>query len=279
MSKRLASSTRLPITLLGETGSGKQWLARAIHTHGQDSQRYFACLDAERLPAAVLGEILFGPPRQRIAFGTLYLREPGHLPHEWQGRLAEGVKLRESLEFPRLIVGFGSEPRLEIEAGRLLEELYCSVSAVTITIPPLRERQPELPRFVEVFLKRIGELQPHAIEGISADAINVLSSHAWPENLRELLGVLQDACRRAHGDRIEESDLPFYLKQGGLPAERRLPLDKILEQVERRLIALALKLTQNNRTRAAELLEIWRPRLQRRMEKFGYQDEEPPSNG
>ena len=102
------------------------------------------------------------------------------------------------------------------------------------------------------------------------EAMNALRSHAWPENLRELFGVLQDACRRAKGSRIEPADLPFYLKHAALPAERHLPLDALLEQVERRLIALALRLAQNNQTRAAELLEIWRPRLQRRMEKFGF---------
>ena len=272
---RLAAETRLPITLIGEAGAGKQWLARAIHAHGAHRQRFFACLDAERLPPAALGEILFGPQSQRIAFGTIYLREPAFLPREWQSRLAETVRLQENPDFPRLLVGFRREPQAEIQAGRLLEEFYCAVSAVTLTIPPLRERAAELPRFVEIFLQRAREIQPHAVQSVGAEAMNVLRSHAWPENLRELLDVLRDACRGAKADRLELADLPFYLKQGVLPAERRLPLDALLEQVERRLIALALKLTQNNQTRAAELLEIWRPRLQRRMEKFGFKDGDP----
>ena len=161
----------------------------------------------------------------------------------------------------------------EIQAGRLLEEFYCAVTSVTIAIPPLRERLAEIPRFVEVFLQRSRDLQAHAVQSVSAEALNVLRAHGWPENLRELQEVLHEACRHAKGERIELADLPFYLKHGALPAERRLPLDALLEQVERRLIALALKLTQNNHTRAAELLEIWRPRLLRRMEKFGLQSD------
>jgi PAS domain S-box-containing protein len=272
---RLAAETRLPITLLGEAGAGKQWLARAIHGHGDRRQRFFACFDAERLPAAALGEMLFGSHSRRVGFGTIYLREPAYLPREWQSRLAETVKLQENPDFPRLLVGFRRDPRLEMQSGRLLEEFYCAVSAVTLTIPPLRERSAELARFVEIFLQRSREIQPHAVQSVGAEAMDVLRAHSWPDNLRELLDVLREACRHTKANRLELADLPFYLKQGVLPAERRLPLDALLEQVERRLIALALKLTQNNQTRAAELLEIWRPRLQRRMEKFGHKDSDP----
>ncbi len=104
--------------------------------------------------------------------------------------------------------------------------------------------------------------------------MNLLRGYGWPGNLGELQEVLREACRRTKGDRIELADLPYYLRQGVPAPDRRLPLDALLEQVERRLIALALKLAQNNQTRAAELLEIWRPRLLRRMEKFGFKSGE-----
>jgi DNA-binding NtrC family response regulator len=313
---RLAAQTRLPIMLLGEAGAGKQWLARAIHFLARQTDAplsNFACLDAERLPAALVEEFLFGKNvdfRSQIsddwrtpattlqseicnlkshAFGTIYLREPAHLPREIQSRLAETLSMQYRLQgeaptrergsqlegtsenpgLPRLIVGFRLDPRIAVQAGRLLEELYYAVSTITITIPPLRERLGELPRFIEIFLQRTRELQVHAVHGVSGEAMNALRGHGWPDNLRELQEILSNACRRAKTERIELGDLSYYLKQAALPPERRLPLDKLLEEVERRLIALALKLTQNNQTRAAELLEIWRPRLVRRMEKFG----------
>ncbi len=266
---RLAAQTRMPITLLGEPGVGKEWLARAIHQRSEERLRYFARLDADKLPAPRLGELLFNPRNRATGLGVIYLHDPAALPTEWQSRLADTVKLRENPDFPRLIVGFGSDPRIDMQSGRLLEELYYAVSAVTIAIPPLRERLSELPRFIDLFLGRARTLQEHTVNGVGGEAMNVLRAYAWPENLRELQAMLQTACRRAKGERIELADLPFHLKHGSLPVERRLPLDRLLEQVERRLIALALKLTDGNQTRTAELLEIWRPRLLRRVEKLG----------
>ncbi len=151
---RLAAQTRVPITLLGEPGSGKEWLARAIHARCELRQRPFACLDATRVPAALIGETLFGPRSRQLGLGTVYLREPDALPREWQGRLAETLQLGENAEFPRVIVGFCREPAAEIQAGRLLAELYCAVSAVTIGLPPLRDRLGEMPRFIDIFLQR-----------------------------------------------------------------------------------------------------------------------------
>ena len=276
---RLAAQTRLPILLLGEPGAGKQWLARAIHLHGDLRQRYFACLDAKKLPADRIGDILFGPRSRQLGLGTIYLREPACFPREWQSRLIDALRQRDQAEFPRLIVGLRSDANTEIQAGRLLEAFYCAVSAVTIALPPLRDRRGELPRLIEVFLQRARDLEAHPVQGVSAEAMNVLRSYAWPANLRELQDVLREACRRAKTERIEPADLPFYLKHASTAPDRRLPLDALLEQVERRLIALALKLAQNNQTRAAELLEIWRPRLMRRMEKFGLKDGEPQAPG
>lgn len=266
---RLAAQTRIAITIVGEPGAGKQWLARAIHNLGDRRQRNFACLDAERIPPALLADLLFDPIAQRQAIGTIYLREPSYLPREWQARLVEVLQRAPGPDEPRYIVSHHSDPRREVQAGRLLEELHCAASAVTIVVPPLRERLADLPRLIDVFLKRSHELQVHAVNDIGSEAGNVLRTHPWPGNLRELQDVLTEACRHTKSERIELADLPFYLKQSTLPAERRLPLDTLLEQVERRLIELALKLTQGNQTRAAELLDIWRPRLMRRMEKFG----------
>ena len=271
---RLAARTLVPITLIGEAGVGKEWLARAIHASGADRHRYFACLDAERLPPALVGEMLFGPRSQLVGFGTVYLREPAFLPREWQSRLAETVQAGENSDFPRIIIGMRNDPRAEIQSGRLLDEFYCAVSAVTMVLPPLRDRMDELARFIEVFLARLRELEPHAVRGVGPEAIVVLRSYTWPRNLGELLEVVRGAVRHTKAERIEIGDLPFYIKQGAVPAERGLPLDRILEQVERRLIALALKLTHGNNTRAAEMLEVWRPRLLRRIEKLGLDNNE-----
>jgi DNA-binding NtrC family response regulator len=254
-------------------------LARAIHTYGAERQRYFARLDAERLPADLLGDLLFGPRGRQLGLATVYLREPAMLPREWQARLADTLRHGENPDSPRVIVGMTRDPRGEIQAGRLLEELYCVVSPMTIELPPLRERLAELPQLIDIFLAQANELEPHGAKSFSGETMSALRAYAWPGNLCELQGVVLSACRRTKTEKIELAHVPFYLKQGELPAERRLPLDTLLEQVEKRLIALALRLAQGNQTRAAEILEVWRPRLLRRMEKFGYKtetDQGPP---
>jgi DNA-binding NtrC family response regulator len=107
------------------------------------------------------------------------------------------------------------------------------------------------------------------LQGVSPAALELLRRHAWPGNLTELYEALFSAGARATSPRIDVEDLPFYLQQTTPPAQPALPLDDLLAKIERRLIELALRVAQDNKTRAAELLSIWRPRLLRRMEQFG----------
>ena len=122
----------------------------------------------------------------------------------------------------------------------------------------------------------------HPVIGFTEDAWEFLKSYRWPGNLRELYAVIQGACARAKAERIDTSDLPAYLRRNvvleqtpGRTPERVLALDQILEQVERRLLTHALRMADGNKTKAAELLSIWRPRLIRRMEALGITDSEP----
>jgi transcriptional regulator with PAS, ATPase and Fis domain len=126
---------------------------------------------------------------------------------------------------------------------------------------------------VERLLARAGGAAERSVRGCSAEANELLRTYAWPGNLRELYDVLVGACLRARGELIEAGDLPFYLRHAPLPADKPLVLDAVLEEVERRLIVQALRLAKNNKSRAAELLSIWRARLLRRMEHLGIQDQ------
>jgi DNA-binding NtrC family response regulator len=269
---RLAAEVRLPVLLIGEAGVGKEWLARAIHQRSPARHRSFARLDCARLPPQAVAEILFGPRHLLFSVGSVYLRESGSLPREAQERLAKILATHaeeEGAALPRFLLGMRGDPEEAVRSGRLLEELYCRASTLTISVPPLRARLDELPRLLEIFLRRAEEAGDHKVLRVSAEALRVLGAHAWPENLRELYTVVLGACRHARGEEIEVSDLPFQLRHGPLPAEHRLPLDELLESAERRLIELALRLARNNKARAADLLAIWRPRLLRRMEHFG----------
>jgi DNA-binding NtrC family response regulator len=136
----------------------------------------------------------------------------------------------------------------------------------------------DLPTLVERMLVRLADSKL-ALKGLRAEALDVLRGHLWPGNLQELHTVLAEACHQAQGERIELNDLPWYLRNPAPPPERTLPLDTLLKQVERRLILLALQKARNNKTRAAEILAIWRPRLLRRMEALGIEGDQEGEPG
>jgi transcriptional regulator with PAS, ATPase and Fis domain len=275
---RLAARVGVPLLLTGEPGTGKHWLARAIHYQGARAELAFAALDCARLRPALLTAILFGDAGllRRPGLGTLYLREPSCLPRDLQERLCQVLALEVVASpspgpaaGPRIMAGCSLDPQEELRTGRLHEDLYYSLSTFTLALPPLRERVADLPWLAERFLARAGEESEHRVTSVSAEAWAYLGTHAWPGNLGEFYTVLADACLRARGDRIEVGDLPAYLRTAAPIPERTLPLKDLLKQVERRLIQLALRKVGDNKTRAADLLAIWRPLLIRRMKELG----------
>jgi transcriptional regulator with AAA-type ATPase domain len=273
---RLASQSHSPVLIQGEPGTGKRWVARTIHYQGLLAEGPFVALDCASLPSAALAAVLFGAPRPAEQ-GTLYLREPSRLPREVQAQLCD--LLGESGSGQRLMAGCSVDLQEEVRNGRLLEELHCALSPLVITLPSVRERQADLPMLVERLLERASAVRESPVKRLTEEAWEVVRAHSWPGNLRELYSVLQAACLRAQGDQIDAGHLPASLRLAvrldGTPtaaAETALPLDQLLEQAERRLIVLALRKAGGNRSRAAELLAIWRPRLLRRMEALGIEE-------
>jgi len=269
---RLAVAVTTPVLLVGEAGTGKRTMARLIHFQSAARELSFAALDATRLPSSALATTLFGARGNRI--GTLYLKEPGCLPRELQAKLVELLSKADH-SLPRLLAGCG-DPVTEVCSGRLLAEFHTVLSPLTITIPPLRERRDDLLLLVERQLARANEDGERVVVGLSEDAWEVVHTYSWPGNLGELFGVLSSARERASGERITAADLPAALRVSchmaqtpSRPTDRPLPLDKLLEESERRLIQLALKKAGGNKGRAAELLGVFRQRLVRRMEALG----------
>jgi transcriptional regulator with AAA-type ATPase domain len=275
---RLAARSRLPVLITGEDGSGKEWLAQAIHREGTERENAFVALDCARLPGAAVARVLFGPGgwMQRGA-ATLYFREPGELPRELQARLHEELSAAAETDrpMPRVLAGCRRDAADEVRAGRLLDEWACWLGTLTIQVPPLRERGPDLPGLAARLLGRATSGREQPVTGLSEEAWELVRGYGWPGNLRELYAVLAGAVGRCRGLVLEASDLPWYLRASPPPVERKLPLDPLLEQVERRLIQIALVLARGNKSRAAEILEIWRPRLLRRIEALGLEGPVP----
>ncbi len=284
---RLAGRTTVPVLLVGEPGVGKRTLARLIHYQGRRREQPFVVLECERLPSAALADVLFGGGP---ALGAIYLHEPSRLPRDLQLRLCELVHAATDADpgasAPRILAGCGVDPAEEVRAGRLLDELNSALAILTLYVPPLRERRADLPALVDRLLQRGNAEGGPPIHGLSADAWEAVREYAWPGNLRELYAVLSSARRCARTDRIGAADLPAAFKllrrmeeTPGRRPERPLPLDALLEEAERRLIDMALRRARGKKYRAAEILEIWRTRLIRRMKALGVGDAEADDAG
>lgn len=262
----LAAATQVPALVQGPPGSGKEWAARTIHLLGDQRERFFAAFDV-RLATAALADLLSAARHWQI--GTLYLKNVERLPRDAQAMLVQRLETESTEPLPRILAGSSANLDDEVRAGRVLAELHGRLTALTIQAPGLAERLADLPRLLDELLPRASEAVEGTIRGVSPAALAGLRQYRWPGNLAELYQVLVQASGRAKGEQIELDDLPFYLRGAPAPPESPLPLDDTLAKVERRLIELAVRLAGDNKTRAAELLSIWRPRLTRRLEQLG----------
>jgi DNA-binding NtrC family response regulator len=275
---RLAARTRCPALILGEPGTGKRWLARAIHVSSAQRDRPFLALDAVALPAPAVAGVLFGPLGlyRSDGAGTIYVLEPSRLTLDVQDELAQ--RLADAADAgPRIIAGSTllSSPANPVATGTMLQALYNALAVLIIRLPPLRERSQDLPALVSLLIERLSQ-KPMTV---TTEANECLMAYSWPGNIVELQLALLYAIQRARDDRLDTGDLPLVVRQARIagqlppPAEDALPaLDTALEHEERRMIRLALDKAKGNQSRAAEMLSIWRPRLIRRMKALGMEE-------
>jgi len=282
---RLACQTKVPVLIVGEPGSGKHQVARIIHHQGTQAEKYFAALDCVGLPEPALKAAMFGENGllNRPDLGTLYLAEPSCLPRDLQARIVETLSVDppENHARPRLVAGTCHSPEDNAKAGQPADDILAALGTLLIHLPALCTRSTELPDLAHRILERQHPEGEESLAKLTPAALEIIQAYPWPGNWRELGQVLASAVARHQGDQIDAADLPSYVRlavrMDPTPAEnseRQLPLDSLLEQAERRLILHALKLAGGNKTRAAEILSIWRPRLLRRMEALGIEDRE-----
>jgi transcriptional regulator with PAS, ATPase and Fis domain len=262
----LAAKTFAPIWLTGGPGTGKESLARAIHYHGATRETAFGCIDCAGLQPYLVRSLLFGHNGlvETGRVGTIYLKSPGTLPADVQAELVEwGELLADEC---RVVIGAG-------DGTGLTPEFRAAFGVIEIHLPALAERKDDLPRLVAAILA-----EESVTTAPMPEALAVLNGWSWPGNLRELRDILRGAVRRAAGKTIEVGHLPRALRTAATDARaaqaagpvRPVPkLDEVLEQVERRLIELALRKTKGDQTAAADLLGVYRSRLVRRVKALG----------
>lgn len=269
------------VLLLGESGTGKEVLARALHRLSNRAGERFVAINCAAIPEALLESELFGyekgaftgAAKQTIgkieyaSKGTLFLDEIGDLPQPLQAKLLRFLQERviERLggrgEIPVDVRVLGAtHQNLEnlIQAGSFRQDLYYRLSEISVTIPPLRDRQGDAALLAHAFLEKFSAQQNRTLKGFTTDAIETIEAHPWPGNVREMENVIKRAVIMAEGTQITAQDLG--LKAGGAESEP-LNLRQVREEADRRAVIRALGRTNGNIVQAAELLGVSRPTL------------------
>ncbi len=285
-----AVASTVPVTIVGESGTGKRFVARIIHQGGPRRQMPLLGFDCQAIPPEILERELFdgldlarpteGQGRLVAPEGsTVVLGDILRLPRDLQARIAS--ELIGSVRPARLIVTTSGNLEDSFRSERIRPDLYYALTTLVIRLRPLRDRLDELPLLAQAMLERANLRGRIGRSGFSPSAIDVLLAYDWPGNLRELGQVIDEAHQNARGERIESDDLPNSIrgKRGGAylaPSKPTpiLPLKDQLTAFERELIEEALGQAQGNKTRAAKRLGVNRPFLYRRIKELGVEDPE-----
>ena len=281
--------TRTTVLLCGESGVGKDMIARAIHQHSPRKDRPFVKINCTAIPENLMESELFGyekgaftgantskPGKFEIAnTGTVMLDEIGDVPASIQVKL---LRVLQEREFERLgsnktmhtdvrvIAATNVDLREALEQGTFREDLYYRLNVVPLNIPPLRERKEDIPYLVDRFAKTFNGK-------ISEGALERLMAYHWPGNVRELENVIERSILLAQGPEVQASDVRIEMGQRSRPAATSadgfLPEGMTLDQYEQALIREALKRADGNKSQAARLLGLTRNALRYRLAQMG----------
>jgi DNA-binding NtrC family response regulator len=291
--------TNSTVLLGGESGVGKDLIARAIHEKSRRKSGPFIKINSTAIPENLLESELFGyekgaftgattskPGKFELADkGTLFLDEIGDVPAATQVKLLRVLQEREFERLGgtrtvkvdvRLIAATNRDLRVALEDGTFREDLYYRLNVVPIDIPPLRDHKEDIPELVDLFLKKFASDSEKPVTSVSREAMNLLVSHYWRGNVRELQNVMERASALATTERLEADDIHLDSPRNRPAAtgDRFLPDGMTLDQWEDEMIREALKRADGNKSQAARLLGLSRNALRYRLSKIGIADEE-----
>ena len=284
----LVAPTPMSVLILGASGTGKEYVAHRIHDLSARADRPFFALDCGAIPRDVAASEFFGHKKgaftgadtdKRGAFemangGTLFLDEVGNLSYEVQVQLLRALQERRirpvggTQEIPidiRLVCATNENLEEAVGEGRFREDLYHRINEFTIYMPKLSERGSDLFLFADLFIHHANEELNRTVEGFDSDAAELLASHSWPGNLRELNNVVKRAVLLTRGNKITTAELTQAM--GQIRTDNVLQLHD--EDTERQRIITALQQTNGNKTKAARLLGVDRKTIYNKIEKLG----------
>lgn len=284
----LVAPTPMSVLILGASGTGKEYVAHRIHDLSARADKPFFALDCGAIPRDVAASEFFGHKKgaftgadtdKRGAFemangGTLFLDEVGNLSYEVQVQLLRALQERRirpvggTQEIPidiRLVCATNENLEEAVSEGRFREDLYHRINEFTIYMPKLSERGSDLFLFADLFIRHANEELNRTVEGFDSDAAELLASHSWPGNLRELNNVVKRAVLLTRGNKITTAELTQAM--GQIRTDNVLQLHD--EDTERQRIITALQQTNGNKAKAARLLGIDRKTIYNKIEKFG----------
>jgi DNA-binding NtrC family response regulator len=297
LAERVAAT---PSTVLigGESGVGKDLIARLIHERSSRASGPFIKINSTAIPENLLESELFGyekgaftgastskPGKFELADkGTLFLDEIGDIPLTIQVKLLRVLQEREFERLGgtrtikvdvRLIAATNRDLRNALEQGTFREDLYYRLNVVPIDIPPLREHKEDIPDLVNLFLSQLAQKSQHKLEGIKPEALRKLMDFHWPGNVRELENIVERACALATGPFIGPNDVQMdhVPDRNHFGRAALLPEGKTLDQWEDELIREAYRRANGNKSEAARMLGLSRNALRYRLEKIGISDE------
>ena len=289
---RIAASPASTVLLTGETGTGKDLAAKAIHYNSSRSTRPFVNITASALPEQLLESELFG--HERGAFtdarqqkrglletaegGTVFLDEIGEMTPGLQAKLLRFLEektfkrvggLQDIRVDVRVIAATNRHLEDEVKAGKFREDLFYRLQVMPVALPPLRERRGDVVLLANYYIDRYNSEFRKRVRGLSPAAVTVLEQYQWPGNIRELRNAIERAMLLADRDQLQPED--FTTLTRSVPATSfKLPAEGLnLEEVERQLLVQALERAGGNQTQAGELLGINRDQVRYRIEKFG----------
>lgn len=291
LARKVASSSS-PVLITGETGTGKELVARALHIEGERKDGPFVAVNCSAISPTLIESELFGhakgaftgADRERPGLfasahhGTLFLDEIGELPLELQPKLLRVLQEGEILRVGetqarridvRVVAATARNVREEVAKNRFREDLFYRLAVVEIQIPPLRERREDIPELTRHFLMRIATREGRKTPEISAESLKNLSGYSWPGNVRELENFMEKLMIFNRGEVIGLVDLPGEVLRKESITEDDLSLKSAVTRMERDYIARALAVTSGNQTQAAKLLEISLRGMLYKMKEYG----------